>query len=660
MSSLVLAQETPPSPAPNPPTVQTSTPNSNADKNSNSSILDNRTLNSHLGGQIIKRLGEPGFYFSKFLNFRRQLTQPTCTLSEQINKVSVITAMVGEVTSHAFYYFRTKSLQKKFSSRIKDINNYRDGLVKDNKKILEYDNKAPDVQLESLKFMRESAKVDLKHAEIVRGFTYSVLGMQITSKIIASNEVAAEAGSLGSTAAATNACKTAKQEEQVQQEAKVQAMLDGKAPTRGETNLQKAAREEVPWYLEPLKYLAKGLSVIEDSDLYQGIKSYKGSQSTAQQIEAGNASATGIKDAKTFMEVSQSAAYAEDMMVDIVTDVIKKVRSKRQSARDDINGLNKKEQDSTLMKIIKTIGVEDIAIRMGVRAIIKANLIQVNTFMRSAAGRVATFIYNVYVTHRTIADTEAGIKYHKEKIALLDKAIDEFESKKTVMNYIKSLPLVFLPATAMASIDVDLPAPIPPCVREITPSCSLKNINFVSQNAMGVFNTLPPGMQKQQLQYLKSNYSVETGYRLATGSMSYDQIDIERTKKEIEILEKIDAQYEKSPKRADHAATIARVKNELFNQQIFPDTMLADYAKVQEESSTFENIKIENIKPAIKEVAFNSKAPIRQDTNPSAQNAEVVVNEENPEYAIENPIHEKNKNIFEVISHRYIEVFHRD
>jgi hypothetical protein len=655
MTTVVFSQES----TPTTPTTNSENKSASTEK-SNSSILDNRTLNSHLGGQIIKRLGEPGFYFSKFLNFRRQLTQPTCTLSEQINKLSVVTAMVGEVTSHAFYYFRTKSLQKKYNNRVKDITAYQQGLIKDNKKILEYDNKAPDVQLESLKFMRESAKVDLKHAEIVRGFTYSVLGMQITSKIIAANEATAEIGSLGSTAAATNACKAAKQAEQVKQEANVQAMLDGKAPTKGETNLQKAAREEVPWYLEPLKYLAKGLSVIEDSDLYQSYKSYKGSQSTAQQIEAGNASANGIKDAKTFMEVSQSAAYAEDMMVDIVTDVIKKVREKRKSARDDINGLDKKEKDSTLMKLVKTIGVEDIAIRMAVRALIKANLIQVNTFMRSGAGRVATFIYNIYVTHRTIADTEAGIKYHKEKIAILDKTINEFESKKTTYNFIKNLPSLFLPASAIAAIDDNLPAPIPLCVREIIPNCSLNKIEMVSSDAMSTFKAMPAGIQQNQVNLLKSNYSFETGMKLAAGMISYDQIDIERTKREIEILERVDNETQNRPLKPEQIAIQAKVKNELFNQSFFPETMLADYAKIQDEATSLDSIKIYSTKPLAKEVALNSPPINHRESTKESVKTHLSDEGENAEYAIENPIHDKSKNIFEIITHRYIEVYHRD
>lgn len=651
MSSVVLSEE----PTPTPVETKSTSP-----EKSSSSILDNRTLNSHLGGEIIKRLGEPGFYFSKFLNFRRQLTQPTCTLSEQINKLSIITAMVGEVTSHAFYYFRTKSLQKKYSGKVKEITAYQQGLIKDNKKILEYDNKAPDVQLESLKFMRESAKVDLKHAEIVRGFTYSVLGMQITSKIIAANEATAEIGSLGSTAAATNACKTAKQAEQVKQEAKVQAMLDGKAPTKGETNLQKAAREEVPWYLEPLKYLAKGLSVIEDSDLYQGYRSLKGSQSTAQQIEAGNASTTGIKDAKTFMEVSQSAAYAEDMMVDIVTDVIKKVRTKRKSARDDINGLDKKEKDSTLMKLVKTIGVEDIAIRMAVRALIKANLVQVNTFMRSGAGRVATFAYNVYVIQRTISNTEAAIKYHKAKIAILDNAINEFESKKTVLNFIRSLPSLLLPATAFASIDGNLPAPIPPCVRDIIPSCSLNKIEMVSSDAMSTFKAMPASIQQNQVNLLKSNYSFETGMKLAAGMISYDQIDVERTKREIEILERIDNEVQKRPLQPQQIAIQAKVKDELFNQSFFPETMLADYAKIQDESISLDAIKLNPTQPKAKEVAFNSPNLKHLEAARPSEQSHFADEDENAEYAIENPIHEKSKNLFEIITHRYIEVYHRD
>ena len=205
MSSVVLSQEAAPNPAPT--TAQTS---SSSDTSEKKSILDNRSINSPLSREVYKRLGEPGYYFSKFLNFRRNITQPSCTLSEQLSHLATITGIVGEVTTHAFYYFRTKALQKKFSAKMSGISSYEEQRKKDNKKITEYDNKAPDAQLESLKFMRESSKIDLKHAEMVRAFTYTSLGMQITSKIIASNEAIAETASLGSTLASTNACKAAK------------------------------------------------------------------------------------------------------------------------------------------------------------------------------------------------------------------------------------------------------------------------------------------------------------------------------------------------------------------------------------------------------------------------------------------------------------------
>ncbi|MBY0416389.1 MAG: hypothetical protein K2Q18_19595, partial [Bdellovibrionales bacterium] len=170
-----------------------SVPSSGSTNESGKSVFT-KVLDSSLTPQIARSLGEPGFYAAKFLNFRKQVNKPVCTLSEQLNSFSVMTSLTGDVVTHAYVFFEGKKLQKKFADKIQQFDKYQEELKKQNKKLLDYDASAPNIQLDALRFLEEQSDIELKRVEMSRAFTYTSLGLSLSSKILASMEGTASIG----------------------------------------------------------------------------------------------------------------------------------------------------------------------------------------------------------------------------------------------------------------------------------------------------------------------------------------------------------------------------------------------------------------------------------------------------------------------------------
>ncbi|MDO9183540.1 MAG: hypothetical protein Q7U04_14085 [Bacteriovorax sp.] len=619
--------------------------------------LYTKTLDSPLTGQVLKRLGEPGFYASKFLNYRKQINQPTCTLSEQLNKLSVITALTGDITTHAFDYFETRKLKKKFEAKLSEINKYQQDLKNQEKKILELDNSAPNIQLDSLKLLRDTAKVDLKKAEMIRVFTYTTLGLQVTSKILSMMESTAEMASLGSTLAEENSCKAAKQAQQVADEARVQAILDGKPVAAKITSLAKfAGEQEIPWYLIPFQYLAKGLSFIESSEPFNTISTYRRSADQDTLVKDQKDAQTGLSAAET-AKASNLAAYAEDMLVDVITEVISKWKQGKNSKdiAAEINGLDKNNKnDSGLMKIIKQVGVEELAVRYAVRTLIKANIVQVNAFMSSGAGRFVVYGYNIYITYRTISNTEAQVQYAKDRLALLDNTIKEFETKVTIWSpMLNQFFEVFMPTRAFADIGTQYVFPRPPCLKDFLANCKAQDLNLIPEDNQKYFKSLPKEIQESQIKTLSSNYSLKSAIRLATGNTSYEEIDVAKTKVEIDYLEKYSSQLEQSlTKKNTVIAQNEEHLKKMKNENIFPEVLLASYGKENSLEDFKKIVRVNtkiNLKPSV------VQASIEQKVTPDTQES-IVETEKNYNYG-KAVIYTKDKDLFEIITNRYQQVY---
>lgn len=619
-----------------------------------------KALESNLTRQILKKLGEPGFYVSKFLNYRKQINQPTCTLSEQINKASILTALTGEITTHAFDYFETRKLKKKFAAKIEQINKYTQDLVTQEKKMLEYDNKSPDIQLDSLQHLRDMAEIELKRAEMVRVFAYTTLGLQITSKILASMEGTAEIASFGSTTASIEACKAAKQAQQLAAEARVEAILAGHPLIPLKNGLQQFATDDsIPWYLIPFQYLAKGIDFIETSKSYQAINTYKRGVNKDALIKNEKEAQPNLaaSDTLQYMQIADSAAYAEEMMVGVVYDVIEQWK-KGKNPRDitnEINGLNQKEE-SGIMKFFRQVGAGELAIRFAVRSLIKANLIQVNTFMRSGFGRFVSFSFNVYVTYRTIAENEAQVDYAKRKIALLDKTIKDFSLRTTWLPTFQRLMDALLPSSAFASTTANYIFPRPPCIKTILPDCSTKNLNIISNDAQSYFRSLPKEVQEAQKNILSQNYALKSALKLATGKTNYDEIDLDKTKNEIKWLERYSDQLEKNhPKKNNFIANQERIIKKLKNEVIFPKVLLASFGNIPV-TDALDTIKTQLAPPVSLAQEGKSLVGIQKEDLKEAKTETSQFDVYDYDFQM---LYTKEADLFQVITNRYFQIYSR-
>lgn len=608
----------------------------------------NKALNSNITSQIVKRLGQPGFYVSKFLNFRKQLLKPVCTTSEQINRLSVLTSLAGDLTTGAFDFFEGKKLQKKFADKISSIGKYQDDLKKQNKKILDYEANNPDLQLDTLKYLKGQAEVELKRAELVRVFVYTSLALSVTSKVVASIEATAESSSFGSLVAKAEACRTAKKAEEINKETAAARFLSSKKD------------KDVPWYFQPFMFLAKGIVAVESTDTYKTYKEYKTGLDEKQFAKDNSAVSAGAEGASSITDIAHNAAYAEEMMVDVVTEVIQKWKNGSRNVTDEINNFNKSDSDTSgIMKFFKAIGAEELAIRYAVRSLIRMNAVQVDVFMKSGFGRFVMYAYNVYFYYKTIAENQAQVEYAKEKIAILDKTIKNFETKTTWIPYWNNLYSSIIPSAYADLLPAQYIIPRPPCLTEIIPNCSLSNFNYITNDIKTYYTALPKEAQVAQNNLLGKSYAFKSALGLASGKVGYESIDIGKIQSEIKMLENYSSQLEgKHPRSNEFVAHYNDYLNKMKNQVIFPESVMAVYNKESVKADTNSFIAKDFDKPT-----FNTNN--RATHSPALEKADLgmpVTSEStiqsNIDYEIET-IYTKEQNLFDMITNRYIQIYQR-
>jgi hypothetical protein len=610
----------------------------------------NKALDSNLTSQIVKRLGQPGFYVSKFLNFRKQLLKPVCTTSEQINRLSVLTSITGDLTTGAFDFFEGKKLQKKFADKLDSIGKYQDDLKKQNKKVLDFEVNNADLQLDTLKYLKGQAEIELKRAELVRVFVYTSLALSLTSKVVASMEGASEAASMGSLAAKAQACRVGKKTEEVANESKTAKFLES------------VKNKEVPWYFQPFLYLAKGIVAIESTDTYKTYKEYKNGLNEKKFASENPSIDSGSTSSVT--SIAHSAAYAEEMIVDVVTDVIHKWKDGSRNAIDEINNFNKKDKDTSgIMKFFKMVGAEELAIRYAVRSLIRINAVEVDAFMTSGFGRFVMYAYNVYFYYKTIAENQAQVEYAKQKIEILDKTIKNFETKTTWIPNWNNFFNAIVPS-AVASVPTQYVIPKPPCLQEIIPSCSLSHYNFITTDVVPYYSALPKNVQTIQNNVLSKSYAMNSALSLASGAVGYESVDLNKIQLEIKAMENYSQQLEaKHPRNNQFVAHYSEYLNKLKSQVIFPESVIATYEKVSgkaalntHSSNSFDK-KISPIRnsPATELSVTDNYTGNKLEDLPTEGKA---VGQAAVVYEIET-IYTKEQNLFDRITNRYMQIYQR-
>lgn len=618
--------------------------NTSVSKSRGNSEVVGEILDSNITRRLVSRMGEPGFYASRFLKLRSTVNKPACTYSEQTAKIATITAIVGDLTTHAYDYFQGKKLEKEYADKLEKIEAYEKELKASGKKILDYQSGVGDIQLDSLKFLKAQAELELKRAEMASIVAYVTLGLNVTSKILAMIEAGAEAASTGVIAAKAIACKKALKPEEVIKEAKT-----------SKTSL--LSNDPVSWYLVPFKYII-------GTDFYKGYRSYsKGldkNEFAKEQKEAGNI------DAENIDQVALHAGYAEEMLVDIIYDVYKKWSNGKRDVTEEINNFNKNGKElNGILKFLKQTRLDRVGIRFAVRSLIKANLIQIDAFASSGVGRTILFSHNVYIVYKTISDNKAQVDYAKHKIAIIDKTIKDIESKTTWTPLFNQFIDSILPqAVAVLPPRNDL-FPKPPCAIEILPTCDLKNYNLMSSEANDYFRALPKDAQLSQNTILTNNYALKAALNLATGKVSYESIDVKKLEAESIKLEEIAKNLEKqlASKDKNFAANYHPQLEKMKNEMIFSNEMIASYkSAVPENSNVFESA-LSSTKTGIRiDTPVGARESVVGDMpaeNIKLQGSEKGKPEDQYVYEVET-ISKKESNLFEIITNRYMQVIKRE
>jgi hypothetical protein len=466
---------------------------------------------------------------------------------------------------------------------------------------------------------------------------------------VASFEASAESASFGSLVAKAQACRAAKKTEEVAKETAAARFLASKKD------------KDVPWYFQPFMFLAKGIVAVENTDTYKTYKEYKTGLDEKQFAKENPAVSAGAEGTSSITDIAHNAAYAEEMIVDVVTEVIQKWKNGSRNVTEEINNFNKSDSDSSgIMKFFKAIGAEELAIRYAVRSLIRINAVQVDAFMTSGFGRFVMYAYNVYFYYKTIAENQAQVEYAKEKITILDKAIKNFETKTSWLPVWKNLYSTVLPEAYAEVLPTQYIIPRPPCLTEIIPNCSLSSYNYISNDIKAYYNALPKDAQVTQNNLLGKSYAFKSALGLASGKVGYENIDVAKLQSEIKMLENYSEQLEKKhPKSNEFVAHYNDYLNKMKKETIFPESVMAVYNKdlgkgdvgsfisKDFDRPTFNNPKVHNV--SIPETA---KADLGMPISSESTTHATV------DYEIET-IYTKEQNLFDMITNRYIQIYQR-
>lgn len=483
--------------------------------------------------EVLKRAGQPGFFISKYLNYRKLIAAPQCTTSQKLSYYANLLTLAGDVALNVLTWKQTRDLKKEFEGKLGELQSYAE--ENDLTKMKEKSKEKPDVQMMAFDYAIKKDEQELQRLNILQYFKYPALAMHLTSTILNAQEALAEGTSLGTAAAAANSCMTAQQPQKKAETAATDAKTEA-APTNNSNP------EEPAWYMKPFLWLAEKAKAFKTSAVGQAGKKaldarreYKRGVNTGKEKDNYTYTNEG-GDVVSGMGPVNSAAYAEEMIVGVISHF------KKPSTYAKNRIVNKLGQD-----------LEVMAIRYAVRTMVKANIEAVDKFMRSSVGRAVVYAYNIWVIYTEFDDLRDQIKATKEHIAKLKEikaklsestaqVIPSFEENKAFVAQVTT----FLMTTMLGSEAQAELAPANPykdlkfCIG--ADSCGIVQ-NLFDKNANDHFAKLHPDVQKAQKDLLMNSYTIRQVNQVINGKMSVTDIDLAQVNKEIKRDEGLVEQY---------------------------------------------------------------------------------------------------------------------
>ncbi len=704
-------------------------PQSKLDKKSETFILNdmedgslgvNKTVARPLTRYVLKKMGTPGFLIGKYMQYRRLINSNpnACTLSEKMLQASIILSIISDVSNHVIAYKDSKDLKKEFEEKKEKI----DELLKEDSDFTKNFNEDKDVksvpveeidlQFLAIDYLITKEEKDLKRLKIIRLLRYPAIALNLMANLINASEMFMESTSFGAYIAKVNACKTADHPRKAAQEAKTTALAEAKKATSEEAKNAIIAKEKakiaqnvsetnksnernqkridefggvpdsaksiisnlIPWFLEPFKWLA---TYMEKTKQFKGqLNKGDGNRQneTAEAVESQGGSL--LNGVSSFMD---SANYAEEMIVNVI------YHFKKDSNRKGLSGA-----------IVDDI--EDKAIRYSVRALVKANIVTIDGFLRSSFGRAVLFAYNLWLSYTQIEQHEEAIEYTEYKIQKLKEYKIKIEkATKTVVDLKKPVlennsHLFFVINLFKNVITGSLNANL----AQIDEDENLKNLricfsndNCKSQfdilkdaNVNDNFKLLPEEIKNSQIDIIKNSYTVAQFSKISKGQAGLFSFDLDKVKSEIATNEKkLNDQFVLLDKKKiitfDQLAKFEE-KISLSNIEPLQKHLREDYASINtkgdilnfstgestedfmknfEEVSSFSKFKKEHTSTSLQNTGDVFKP------NPFAINgvgARSPANNDEPmaeDYEFKETIHQKDQNIFEIIKSRYLKLY---
>lgn len=653
-----------------------------------------RAVARPISGYLLKRMGTPGYLLTKYMSYRQQVTQPRCTLSEQMSFGSYVLMLLGDIGNHVLVFKNNKDMEKDFKSKHGQIeaqmkssefmNNIKNGTISNT----EAKPQEVDIQLTTLDFMIQREEKDLKREELVAKFKYPALALNLGATALNYYEIMTETASFGALGAKVAACKTA-QKPQVEIKQQMQDLKD-QAARQAESHakrIQKVkgdidkANADAPWYVKPFTWLASKLgNNAEKIDRFAGkVDKYSngvnGSAKTQlEYAEAAQAQGANLVDA---VSPSQSAAYAEEMIVGIVAQF------KKPSKEDGIKG-----------KVINE--GTDMAIRYGVRKLIKANIAAIDKFLHSGIGRTVVFGYNLWIIYTEFDNTKKEIEGSKNRIAVLKEYREKFieatanpvvklkrrlerkiDDSKEVMAWVGSL----LVDPAYAAIEKNNLSDVNLRICISDSQCKERFDLLQDPQFKETFAELPKSLQQVQINEIKNSYTTKQFVALTRGQLSVTEFDLVEVEKEIKQKSaQVDGQYQNLfNQKKLNPEQLNKFEQKFIEDQLTeleqymrpgyqnePSHVLASVFGVPDLKLQLPGLPEQNQKSPLSNVA-GLNAPIENplDLPNSERNVASVATSEvkdfqNMKYKFNtSEIHQADKNLFEIIHQRYLQSYDR-
>ncbi len=447
-----------------------------------------RELARPISKYALKKMGTPGFLLSKYMTYRKLLSSSRCTTSEKLNFAGNLLTLAGDITNHILTIKYSSELKKKFEGKREAIKEYTKSRNNNLQNAPKETGEHAGTQVLAFDYAIETEEYTQKRLETLRYFKYPALALFLSANILNAKELLTAPATEG----VIQSCKTVEAPAIAAQDAAIDA-------------------------LPPQSWLQRAEVTLKNSAIYRagevaagGTRQMK--ESTARQEQYGG------------LGPLQSANYAEEMIVGL------------------ISGLKKEKKNASFGDQVVDEAL-DISIRLATRVAIRANIVAVNTFMRSPTGRGVVYVYNGWVIYTEFSNLEGDIADAKTKAAGLREArariVEETTSarieRRVQEDFQRVLKVVL--AELMAEAHAASPvAEIPPlqfCLGSDT--CAGNKISVLDPGIEHSY--LASAEQNANLRLLRNSPALNHVQRFLHGKTAIQNINLDSMKAEIAALE---------------------------------------------------------------------------------------------------------------------------